>query len=91
MPLSIRIYLYVFHQFSLYVILNYGIICIESMSCLCCKILFLGTVLAPLFVVCKNFFLVPASANQMESKTVKGGDNVFLNCNGMGFPALFVA
>ena len=53
--------------------------------------MFLGTVLAPLFVVCKNFFLVPASANQMESKTVKGGDNVFLNCSGMGLPALFVA
>ena len=42
-----RTYLYVFHQFSLYVILNYRIICIESMWRLCCKIVLLGTVLAP--------------------------------------------
>ena len=42
-----RIYLYVCHQFSLYVILNYGIVCIESMWRFCCKIVFVGTVLAP--------------------------------------------
>ena len=36
-------------------------------------------------------FLVSASVNQIDKKSFVEGDNVFLNCNATGFPALFVA
>ena len=35
-------------------------------------------------------FLVPASVNQIDNRTVEKGDNVSLKCKDMGFPAPFV-
>ena len=35
-------------------------------------------------------FLVPASVNQIDNRTVEKGDNVSLKCKDMGFPVPFV-
>ena len=38
-----------------------------------------------------NFFVVPAFVSQLDSKTVREGTSVSLNCIVIGFPAPFVA
>ena len=36
-------------------------------------------------------FVVPASVNKLDNKTIKEGTSVSLNCIAIGFPAPFVA